>query len=258
MTFHEILKKSEKLVVDNSPAILTAIGITGSLTTAYLTGKASFKAAEIIAREKDPKGYRRPEEGPIEIKEKIELVWKLYIPAAGSAVLTIIAIVTANRIGTRRAAAMAAAYSISEKAWGEYKEKVVEKFGEKKAREVRDEVAQDRIRNNPPSKNEVIITGGGTVLCYDTYTGRYFMSTMEELKKAQNNVNHVVLNEGYASLNDFYSWISLNHTPVGEEVGWNSDRLMELTFSTVMSEDDKPCIAISFRVDPIRNFYRAH
>ncbi len=75
MTFHELVKKSEKPITDNSPAILTAIGVTGTLTTAYLTGKATFKAAEILQAEFEE--YR-----PCTTKEKAQFVWKLYIPAA--------------------------------------------------------------------------------------------------------------------------------------------------------------------------------
>ena len=40
-----------KLAEINSTTILTGMGVTGVVTTAYLTGRASFKAAQIIEKE---------------------------------------------------------------------------------------------------------------------------------------------------------------------------------------------------------------
>lgn len=257
MTFAELVKRGEKLTVDNSPLILTAVGVTGTLTTAYLTAKATFQAAELILIERVEREYDVIGR-PLEYREEARLVWQLYIPPAGMAIVTIGAIIGANRIGTRRAAAMAAAYTISERAFDEYKEKIVEKLGAKKERAARDEIAQDRVDRNPVGKTEVIITGGGEVLCFDAYTGRYFYSDIETLKKAQNDINYRILNDTYASLNDFYAMIGLNNVEMGEEVGWNCDKLLEINFSTTMSNDQKPCILIAFVVMPTRDYYRLH
>lgn len=248
-TLREILARGGKLAADNSPAILTAVGVTGALTTAYLTGKASFKAALIL---NDNDHY-----GQADVKEMFQLTWKCYIPAAITAALTISAIIGANRIGTRRAAALAAAYAISERAFEEYKTKIIEKLGPKKEQEARDEIAQDRVDRNPVGSQEIIIAGAGTVLCHEAYTGRYFLSDMETLRKAQNDINAQVLSDSYASLTDFYDLIGLPHTANSDEVGWNSDKLMDLKFSAVISQDGRsPCISIDFTVHPVRHYYR--
>lgn len=256
MNISYILKRGEKALADNSPQILTTVGVVGTLTTAYLTGKASFKAADIIAME-EVRISKEPRV-PLTNGERFQLVWKLYIPAASSALLTATAIVGATQIGTRRAAAMAAAYSMSRREFADYQEKIVEKLGEKKEREARDELAQERINRNPVGNQQVFVTGGGEVLCYDTWTGRYFMSDMETLKAAQNQVNYQVLNSYYASLSDFYNAIGLPNTKNSDDFGWNSDKLLELTFSTTMSDENKPCIAIDFQVEPIRGYSRVH
>jgi hypothetical protein len=256
MNLVSILKKVEKLTIDNSPSILTAIGVTGTITTAYLTGRATFKAAEIIHAEEEVGG--KAEDGWPTVKERTRFVWKFYIPAIGTGILTIVCIIGANKIGSRRAAAVAAAYSISEKAFSEYKTKVIEKIGAPKEQIVRDEIAQERINRDPVGAREIIITGSGEVLCYEAFTGRYFMSSMEELKRGQNDTNYLVLNDGYASLSDFYNKIGIPTTANSEEVGWNTDKLMELDFSTCMSEDSRPCISIAFHVAPIRDYYRSH
>ena len=250
----ETLARLEKLLTDNSPTILTAIGVAGSVTTAYLTGRATFKAAEVIRKQEY---YGEVLDLPV--KEKIQLVWKLYLPAMGSAVLTVTAIIFANRIGTRRAAAMAAAYSLSERALTEYRDKVVEKLGEKKEQEVRDELAQDRVTKNPVGSREVIIAGG-SVLCFEVLTGRYFTSDIETLRRAQNDVNQRILHEGYASLNDFYELIGLPFTSISEELGWTSDAngMLSLEISAVLSDDNRPCLSVDYKTNPGRNYFKHH
>ena len=239
----EIMKRFEKLVVDNSPTILTAIGVTGALTTAYLTGRASFRAAQILG-----------EESPhLEAKEKVQLCWKLYIPAVGTAALTVAAIIGANRIGSRRAAALAVAYSVSERAFEEYKTKVIERVGEKKEQAIRDEIAQARVDRDPVG-NAVII-GDGRVLCYEEFTGRYFLSDMEAIRKAQNDINQRIITDSYVALSDLYDLLNLPHTSESSEVGWNTDKLLDILFSAILSEG-RPCISVGFQVKPIRNFDR--
>lgn len=262
MKFQKLIKRAQQVLNENSPALLTAVGVTGTVATAVLTGKASFKAAEILMiDDRDRAIFEKANPNTINPRTLVDaskLTWKLYIPAVSAGVLTSICIIGANRVGTRRTAAMAAAYSLSEKAFDEYKEKVVEKIGENKERDVRDSIAQDRVTNDSVGKNEVVVTGGGEVLCYDMFTGRYFNSSMETLKKAQNDINAELIHNCYASLTDFYSYIGLSSTTISDNLGWNSDNMLELQFSTTMSDDNRPCIAINFDVDPIRNFYRTH
>ena len=252
MLLTDLAKRAEKFTIDNSPLILTVVGVTGTITTAYLTGQAAFRAADII------RDYKDEAQALTSFKEKVNVTWKEYIPAGAVGIITIVAIISANQIGTRRTAAIAAAYSLSDKAFNEYKEKVVEKLGQRKEESIRDELAQDRVDSNPAASRGIIVAGSGEVLCYEQFTGRYFKSSMDELKAAQNEVNARIISDNYASLSDFYDEMSLPHTSVSDEIGWNSDRLMELEFSTVLSDDGKPCIAIDYRVSPVRDYFRLH
>lgn len=255
MKFRDLTSKTSKLVADNSPAILTAIGVTGVVTTAYLTGKATFKAAEIINDEEFV--ITNDDNFQISNRQKFDLVWKLYIPAFGVGSMSVAAIIFANRIGTRRAAAMTAAYALSERAYSEYKDKVVEQIGTIKEKKVRDEIAQDRV-NSLPANQQVIITNGGKQLFMDAYSSRIFESDMETVKKAQNDTNHEILNHGYASLSDLYGRLGLPNTKISDDLGWNSDKLMEMTFSTTLTDDQRSCIVVDFVVAPVRSFFRSH
>lgn len=248
MDFGGLARRTSKLVTDNSPVILTAIGVTGVVTTAFLTGRATIQAAERIQdhnKDMDINDLWMPS------KERAKLVWKCYIPPAVAATLTIAAIICANRVGTRRAAAVAAAYAISEKAWTEYRDKVVETIGKKKDEEVRAAVAQDKVSQNPSEGSQIIVTKDGSVLCYEAFTGRYFLSDMETLRRAENEVNYEVLHHDFATLSDFYDRIGLEHTTLSDDVGWSSDKLLELKTSAVLTETGKPCLVVDFRVMPI-------
>jgi hypothetical protein len=254
MNLSGFLAKTSKLLTDNSPAILSGLAVAGTVATAYLTGRASFKAAEIIAQDEAKGGTA----GDLRqrVKERTVLVWKLYIPAAGSAVATIAFIIAANRVGARRAAALAAAYAISERGFQEYRDKIVEKIGERKERGFRDDIAQDRVTRNPPPDDMVLLEDGLSVLCCDLFSGRYFMSDMETLRRAENTVNYRVNNDYYASLTDFYDQIGLPKTSMSDDFGWNSDKLLELVFSTTLTPSGKPCLTFDFKVMPIRGYSR--
>lgn len=260
-----IAGKLVHLVEDNSTTILTGIGVAGTVTTAVLTGRATFKAAYIIHKESlqrtpgdEPVGSDFAGLPDLTTSEKIKLVWPQYIPAVGVGALTIGAIVYSNRLSAKETAAMAAAYSMSDKTFQEYKEKVQEKLGQKREEAIRDEVAQERINRNPPGERTIIITGGGDVLCYDVVTDRYFNSTVENIKKAENLVNGEIVSYDAVPLSRFYDAIGLRPTPYTEEIGWNLDNRCEVQFSTVLSPDQRPCISIDFARYPKPNFDTSH
>lgn len=256
MTFQTLASQAQKLAADNSPLILTGIGVAGVVTTAVLTGKASIKAERMLnvyRYDQDPKA-----EFFISKKEVVKTVWKLYIPPTVTGIVTVGAVIFANRIGTRRAAAMASAYVLSQEAFGEYKDKVVEKIGESKERAVRDDIAQDRVNAKPVTDNSIVVTNGGNSLCFDILSGRYFNSSMEEMKAAQNNLNHHILRHQYASLTDFYDLLGLDRTGLSDDIGWNSDELLELTFSTTIASDGRPCLVMQYQNAPLHGYSLVH
>lgn len=253
MTLHSIAHQVVKLTKDNSPLILTAIGVAGTVSTAVLSAKAGAKAQENLLYEAEHRGYMTEE---YTLREKIELSWKFFIPPALTLVGTVACIVCANQIGTRRAAAMAAAYSLSEKAMVEYKEKVIEQIGKNKEQKVRDDIAQDRMETDKVGVQEVFATGSGTDLCYEMLTARYFYSSMENIKHAMNRVNYKINRNHEASLNDFYDYLGLDNNTIGDELGWNLDKQMDISFTTTLADGNRPCLAFSYRVEPIRDYFR--
>lgn len=244
MNLSDIFDKSVKTLKTNSPEILTALGVSGLLSTSYLAGKASFDAAKILVCDE------RYDRSTIESlkdwrKRRRGAVWKLYIPAGVSGALTVGCIIGASKTNSRRTTAAVTAYSLTERAFSEYREKVVEQIGKGKDQAIFDEIAQERVAKDPPVP-PIVITGGGHVLCCELFTQRYFRSDMEKLRKAVNELNAKLLRDDYVSMDEFYDFIGLARTSNSHKLGWESGKLLELRFSTVLSENDEPCLAFEY------------
>jgi hypothetical protein len=230
-----IVNQINRAIRSNSSTIFAATAIVGTVGTAVLTARASFQAAKDI-QEADPQ--------PETLREKVELVWPRYIPPSITGAATIVSIIGSDRVSNKRTAAAVTAYTVAEQAFSEYREKVVEHLGARKEQNVRDEIAQDIVNREIPQ--QTIIVGNGHVLCCELMTRRYFMSDMESLKKAQNEINATVVNNLYATLSDLYYLLGLSQTSHSSEIGWDSDKLMEMEFSTVLTEDGRPCLAFTY------------
>ena len=243
--------KNAKLVVSKrSPEILTGIGIAGMITTTVLAVKSTPKAIRLIEDAAVNKG-----EEPLTVPEKVKACWKCYIPSVTTGIFSVGCLIGANSVHARRNAALATAYKISEAAFTEYKDKVVETVGEKKEQTVRDNIAKERMEHNPVSKSDVILTERGNTLCYDAHSGRYFKSDIEIIKRAVNELNRRMTYDMYVSLNDFYDELGLSNTDMGYHLGWNmDDGLIEVEFSSQLADDGTPCVVMSYRHAPVYGY----
>ena len=242
-----------QFVSKRRPEISTGIGISGMITTSVLAVKATPKALELIEEKKKEKGVDQL--SPLEV---VKAAWKPYIPAMVICIVSTSCLIGASSVNAKRNAVLATAYKLSETALTEYREKVIETIGEKKERTVRDKVAEERVKRNPVSKNEVIVTRNGKTLCFDPISGRYFMCSIETIKRAENELNKQMLHDisGYVSLNDFYDELGLDHTSVGDDLGWNTDQLIDINFSSQLNNNGEPSVVLDYLVAPKYNYYK--
>lgn len=252
-----------------SPEILTGIGIAGMITTTVLAVKATPKALELIEDEKRERNRKALAETgayttdanlkPVEV---VEVAWKPYIPAVLLGTASVACLIGANSVHARRQAALYSAYKLSETALSEYKDKVLEVVGEEKEKEVREEIAKDKLEKNPVSKTEVYVTGNGKSLFYDPLSDRYFESDIETIRKAVNDLNYSMGfgSEIYVSLSQLYDEIGLNHTGISDQIGWNiDDGLIEVDLTEAkITDDGKPCIVMDWVKIPVYNFDRVY
>lgn len=235
------------------PEILTGIGVIGAIACPIMAVKATPSALEAIERDS-----RDKHDGDPDAATKIEIVksaWKYYVPSMITGGMAVACIVGASAVNMKRNAALATAYALSESALKEYKDAVLSEVGEKKEQSIRDRIAGKRIEDNPVDEASIIDTKSGDVLCYDSWTGRYFKSSVESLRKAENELNRMLLRDDYASLNDFYDLVGLPCVEVGDKFGWAIRKgMMELDFSTQLTDKGIPCMVVSHHFDPFIGF----
>lgn len=236
--------------IKHSPEILTGIGIAGMVTTTIMAVRATPKALVLIEEEKEKSNLDRLP--PVEI---VKTTWKCYIPAAITGTVSAACLIGANSVNSRRNAALATAYSLSESTLRDYQKKVVETIGEKKEQTVRDAVAKERLEKNPVENREVILTTKGDTLCFDVVSGRYFKSDIDKLKKVENELNRQMRDEMYISLNEFYYEIGLESIKLGDDLGWNiDDGYIDIRFSSQLATDGTPCLVVDYGYAPRYDF----
>lgn len=234
----------------HTPEILTGIGIAGMATTIVLAVKATPTAYEILEEYKEEEELEK-----VPVVEAVKQVWSLYISSAATFVAATTCIILATSVSRKRNTVLATACAMSEAALSEYKEKVVETFGEKKEKIVRDAIAKDKVEEKPVSKEKVSDTGDGLTLCLEPISGRYFYSDIDKIKRAINLTNEYMLRNSYASLNDIYDELNLKCSSLGDELGWNVEGgLIDLDLSSQLTDNDEPCLVIEFRNPPHPNY----
>lgn len=241
----------------HSPEILMALGITGMITSTVLAVKATPKAIRLIEEKKN-----ELETDSLTPIETVKATWKCYVPAAVTTVTSVACLVGSNSVNVKRNAALATAYKLSESAFSEYKEKVVQTIGEKKEKTVQDKISEEKIKNNPVNKTEVIVTGKGQTLFFEPLSHRYFYSNLELIKRAENKLNKAIITDPFDSgvtVNEFYEEIGIPGTATGDNLGWKLENMIDIYPSAQMAEEGcehegEPCIVLNYSNPPKYDF----
>lgn len=258
-----------------APILLAGLAVAGVVGTAVQAIRATKKACDdgVFDEHMDEldrldrkieKDKSIESETVREMKKEVtvKFVKKLgryYLPVIISGALTIGCILGGTRISARRQAALAAAYTLSENTLRTYQEKVKQALGKKKELQVRDDICRDKIEKHPPVDKEIIVTGKGEIACYDDISGRYFKSDPETIRRTVNVLNERLLTEMFISLNDLYYELGLKRIGMGDDLGFNLDSgLIDIRFSTQLSEDDRPCLVLEYTVEPRFDYRSLH
>lgn len=249
----------ERVVQSNSPAILTAVGVAGIIGTVVATHKATTKAnvklnSEVYARNVHRQAPEQPYTiADLNFKDKFELTWKAYAPVVIVASLSVAAVVGAQYVNTKRMAALAAGYAVLESKHEEYKDKVLELVGKKKADQVDEALYKDMVTKAKVGGVEIV---AGDVPCVDALTNLPFSSNMESLRKAANDINERIIHGDLPSVSDLYSLLGIPHNKLSDAFGWNDENMCELKPTTVLNEDMVPVLVMDFSVLPIANYWK--
>lgn len=205
----KLLHKSGLCIRKYSPVALSCVASAGVVVTAIAAAKATPRAVALVyadSRKKhdgDPYAYTK--------KEAFIAAWKCYIPAVAFGASTIACIMGANALNRRQQAALTSAYALVQSSYKEYKEKCKD----------------ISISANGGWYDSSLDFGEGmepevSRTFYDSFSQRYFESTIEKVIQAEYHLNRNFMFAGVIPLNDFYEFLGLEKTELGDAVGWSS------------------------------------
>lgn len=241
-----ILKTIKPFVAKHEPEILMAMGISGMIFSIFW----GVKATTVAVRKLDLKKQELQKE-KLTTGEVIKETWKLYLPVAISTLVSVPCIVAGNRVSTKRNAALAAAYTISETALQEYQDKTREIIGPKKEQEIHEAVSKDIIEKSY-GKSQILLTGDGESLFHEPISGRYFKSNWNKILKAANELNADAITDpfGQITLTQWYNVIGLDETEMSDDMGWTilngTSGLIDIQVDSVLTPDNTPCGSIHY------------
>lgn len=229
----------------HSPEILIGMGIAGAASSVIFAVKATPKAMILLEEKRQELGVEK-----LEAKEIIKTAAPVYIPTAVSFGMSVACIVGASSVNARRNAALTAAYTLSESTLRTYRDKVLETVGEDKEREIRQKAAIEQQQRTPEPQTLVVSSAAGQLKCFDSLSGRYFVSTKNEIDKAVNEFNRQLRDDMRISLNDWYDLIGLDTNKLGDMLGWDIERgYVETCYASRLDEDGLPCLVVNY-VEP--------
>lgn len=257
-TLAKVARDMRTSLSKRSPEILMGFGIAGMVTTTVIAVRATPKALRLMEEKKQE--LETDTLAPVDV---VKATWKCYAPAVITGAVSVACLIGSNSVNTKRNAALATAYKLSETAFTEYREKVIETIGDKKEKTVRDKVSEKQLADNPVSKTEVIMTGKGQTLFFEPLSSRYFYSNIDLIKRAENKLNKDIITDPFDSgvtVNDFYQEIGLPTTATGDNLGWKlSIGLIDIYPSAQMAEEGsehegEPCIVLNYSNPPKYEF----
>ena len=252
----------------HSPEILMVAGVAGVVVSAVMACKATLKVDAIMdeTKEKMDKIHKAEEDGVTEsgedyfvddAKKDTAIVYaqtgfklvNTYAPAVAIGTLSIASILASNNILRKRNVALAAAYATVDKSFKEYRNRVIEKFGQEVDRELKYNIKAEKVptievdeetgKEKKVKKNAFVVNPSdvsGYARFFEKYTvdedGNSILNPHWEpnneynimfIKAQENYANDLLRAKKRLFLNDVYEMLGLPRTKAGQVVGWVYD-----------------------------------
>lgn len=239
----KILTKVMRFVSNNSPSILTGIAIGGVVATTIFAVKAGPKLkkhADISKKVKEEmlEDNATAEEMRKQNARNAVVYLRDLAPTIMMGSATILCIFAANAIHLKRETAIAAAATLAEESYRQLRASPYI------PEEIHHYVNNDKAMSSFPEEKD-IIDGEGDLLCFESYTGRYFWCTKDKVNIAETEANKRLAKRGECSLNYFFEWLGMDTVPAGNNIGWSSE-----SWEGAIYDDDRGGIDwINFRHD---------
>lgn len=199
--------------------------IAGTVLAAKATKKAIKHIEDADISEDDSKKDKAV--------KTFKATWKDYLPVVVCEAGGITLLIKSNRSYANRNANLANALYISETAYRNLQDKLDEKLPKKQVNEIRDSLAEDKVKENPPENNTIIITDNGNHLFFDAMTGQYFRSSFEAVHRTVNNINAMINRELYVQTNLLIIEWGEIPTKTFEKMYWETGEQIEVRETTM-------------------------
>lgn len=239
-------------VQKHSPEILAGVGVVGVVASTVMACKATMKLNDILEESKETRDKIREVESNPRYEEQYShedakkdltinytqtglKIAKLYAPAVilGSASLG--CLLASNDILRKRNAALSAAYMTVDKSFKEYRQRVVDRFGEEVEKEIRYNIKAEEITSTVVAEDGSETTVTETVKTMDPNLYSDYAKFFDEaspywqkdpeynfmfLKSQQQYANDLLKARGRLFLNEVYEMLGIEKTKAGQIVGW--------------------------------------
>lgn len=285
--------RSALLLKKCSPEILVVGGIVGGVTATVLACKATRKIddvlddhneklSQIIPAEslKDDKDFKKE---TAKLKSQVYLhtakeITKLYAPPVALGVASIGCILGGHGILKRRNIAIAAAYSVVQDRFNEYRGRVRDEFGDEKEKNLYFGTHQEKVdivEEDPETgkkKKTKKVVNVKDPNGYSQYA-RFFDDgspnwvsdaelNLAFLRAQQNYVNDLLHARGHVFLNEVYDILGIPRTQAGAVVGWvmseDGDNFVDFGLYSAYNQEAvdfvngyEPAILLDFNVDGV-------
>ena len=227
MTIYNWIKK-------NASTILTCLGAGGVIVTVVLAVKATPKAMDKIQTAKIDKGeeilngdreseVKKNGDGSYEtpkltVAETVQVCWKEYVPTVAVGIGALACIFGSNALNRRQQASIATAYAALASAFEGYRDKVNTICGPGTDETIEKAIEQEKedVKNDRPPWDEMqtfYLSCGGKP--------EFFDRTMEQVLRAEYELNRRLILRGEVVLNEFFDILGLDHVEDGDKIGWD-------------------------------------
>lgn len=243
---------SKNMVQKHSPEILAGVGVVGVVASTVMACKATMKLNDILEESKETRDKIREVESNPRYEEQYShedakkdltinytqtglKIAKLYAPAVilGSASLG--CLLASNDILRKRNAALSAAYMTVDKSFKEYRQRVVDRFGEEVEKEIRYNIKAEEVTSTVVAEDGSETTVTETVKTMDPNLYSDYAKFFDEaspywqkdpeynlmfLKSQQQYATDLLRARGRLFLNEVYEMLGIEKTKAGQIVGW--------------------------------------
>lgn len=239
------------LASEHSPKILFGVGVVGMVASTALACHATLKLEKTLDEIEYTKNKHRSAKSRVDRGEAeedttypdseykqdlarvsiygIAKIARLYAPAVVVGGVSIACLTKSHNLLQERNAALIAAYSAVDTAFRNYREKVIEKYGEEEDRKLayeseEVEIVDDETGEVVTTTRAVSADGSAYTRFFDEYSSEMWSRdpdiNLMVLRNVQNRMNDRLHLRGHVFLNEVLDALGMKHSKAGSVVGW--------------------------------------